>query len=194
MLKGILPHRPDFIYRKALNLRQELVINAIDQPKSKSKREGGFSRCGQCAACKNTGGLKPPVRSFSSAVTKQTFKCKFEATCGTQGVVYLLQCPCNLQYVGKTKTAFKIRVGEHIRNIKNGIITHSVSDHFSKFHNKDPTKPWYSIIEVVRVNWRGGNPERLLSQREMRWTHTLSTFAPLGLNIEMDLNCFLENY
>lgn len=194
VLDAILPQKPQFIYKRAPNLRQDIVKNAVDQPTSTLKKEGGFSRCGRCVGCKTTGGLKPPTRSFISTTTNHTYTCKFEGSCATQGVIYLLQCPCNLQYVGKTKRAFKVRLGEHIRNIKNGLPTHSVSDHFLKHHNRDPTKLWYSIIDVVRLNWRGGNPDRQLAQREMKWIYMLKTLHPAGLNLDIDLNCFIENY
>lgn len=193
VLKDILPSKPRFIYRRAPSLYQDLVKNAIDPPLNHKRNSGGFSRCGKCVPCKSTGGLKPATKTFTSSTTNITYHCKFEATCATEGVVYLLQCPCGKQYVGKTKRAFRVRMGEHFRNIKNGLLSHNVSSHFLTHHNCSPLGISFSIIEVVQKNWRGGNFERFLSKREMYWIYTLKTLVPLGLNVDIDINSFLDN-
>lgn len=75
---------------------------------------------------------------FIATNTGQIFNIKDFIGCHTKGVVYVLQCRCNLQYVGQTKRALKVRIQEHVQNIKSGFPKHNVSRHFVQVHNKDP--------------------------------------------------------
>lgn len=193
ILGPLLPNRPVFTYRKAQNLNQQISQKILDPPKIPKLKGKGFHRCGVCIGCRTTGGLKPAVFKYKSHVTNVEFECKPATSCGTKNVIYLLQCPCGLQYVGRTKRLFKIRLSEHVRNIRKGILTHSVSAHYKTFHQCDPSNLIYLILEVVGVGWRGGNLDRKLAQREMFWLYNLKTLQPLGLNVETDLNCFIDD-
>lgn len=193
ILENIIPKRPRFIYKRAPNLRQELINNVVDPPKVVKELEGGFVRCGRCVCCRTTGGLRPTIRNFRSRVTDQLFDCRTLTTCATKNVIYLLQCPCGIQYIGKTKRTLKTRISEHIRNIKKQVMGHSVSNHFSVCQKGCPEGLSFCIVEQVKNKWRGGNIERELAQKEMFWAYTLKTFAPQGLNIELDLNSFIDN-
>lgn len=59
-------------------------------------------------------------------------------SCRTGGVVYLLECPCWIQYIGRTKRELWRRLREHVQNIKKGFVKHSLSRHYAEFHNEDP--------------------------------------------------------
>ncbi|CAH2324716.1 Hypothetical predicted protein, partial [Pelobates cultripes] len=60
-------------------------------------------------------------------------------TCFSKNVIYFLRCPCGLQYVGRTIRPLHKRIYEHVNNITRGYEQHSVSAHFKKYHNKDPS-------------------------------------------------------
>lgn len=62
--------------------------------------------------------------------------CQF-ITCSSEFVIYILQCPCNLLYVGRTRCTLRKRIGEHRRFIQKGCTKHSVPQHFSQHHNKN---------------------------------------------------------
>ena len=51
---------------------------------------------------------------------------------------------------------------------------------------------FYGIDKISR-HWRGTHMVRSVSQNEMKWVHKLRTMQPSGLNIELDLNCFLTD-
>ena len=114
--------------------------------------------------------------------------------CNTEGAVYALECSCGLQYVGRTKRPLKIRIKEHVVNIQNGFDKHSVSRHFDAVHNRDPSHLKFWGIAPYNRPWRGGHKVRSLSQLESKYIYNMDTFAPRGLNIEFDLNCFLNDF
>lgn len=63
--------------------------------------------------------------SFSDR-TGNTYSIRQFITCSTQFAVYVLQCPCNLLYVGHTIRVLCTRVGEHHRFFEKGVDKHSV--------------------------------------------------------------------
>lgn len=112
-------------------------------------------------------------------------------TCATEGLVYLLQCPCGLQYVGRTKRPLSVRLNEHITNIKAGFLKHSVSKHSLLAHNRDPSKTIFLGIDRYSPHWHGSSLVRSISKLEMSWIHTIKCYTPFGLNIEVDVNAFI---
>ncbi|KAM9296202.1 collagen alpha-1(XX) chain [Gastrophryne carolinensis] len=49
------------------------------------------------------------------------------------------RCPCNKKYVGKTIRELRIRIGEHLRDIKKRNEKSPVVEHFGVYHNGDPS-------------------------------------------------------
>lgn len=97
-------------------------------------------------------------------------------------------------YIGRTKRTLSKRVSEHIYNITIGYREHSVSLHFREKHDRNPIglKMWG--IDKVNPNWRGSNMIREISKRETEWLFLTNTLSPNGLNIDLDLNCFISNH
>lgn len=120
----------------------------------------------------------------------RTYPIKSLITCNTIGVVYVLECNCGLQYIGRASRPLSVHIAEHFNNIKKGLRTHNFSKHFRNFHNRDP-KFWG--LERVNKHWRGGNFIRHLSQRESFWIHETQVLAQGGSNVKFDLNCFISN-
>ena len=49
-------------------------------------------------------------QTFSSVQTGKTYFVRQKLSCNSANVIYLVHCKkCNLQYVGSTKTEFKVR-------------------------------------------------------------------------------------
>lgn len=130
-LGPVLPDRPEFIYRKAPSLRDRLAPGVVDPPKTMNntlfKFLLGFYACGNCATCRKASKNIRRWKDFISTVTRKRYQIEGLITCTSVGVVYMLECDCSLQYVGRTSRALHVRVGEHISNIKRGVKTHSVS-------------------------------------------------------------------
>ena len=197
VLGPTLPDRPQFVYKKAPALRDLIAPGVIDPPIVPRPRLfnflSGFYACGRCATCKHARNNIKKRKTFSSTVTSNEYTIKELVTCDTEGVIYMLQCDCGLQYVGRTSRALHVRVGEHISCIKRGVKTHSVSKHFRRYHNRDPKCLKFWGIERVSRHWRGGHFIRQLSRRESYWIFELKVASPGGLNVEFDLNCFISN-
>ena len=178
-------------------MRTKISSNVIDPPLRGSgfifDQLKGYYRCGRCRVCTLNSNRQRCVRSFTSTATGKTFKIGPCVTCASLAVVYLIQCPCGLQYVGRTKRAFQIRVNEHITNILSGFKKHSVSNHYRLKHNRDPSNTLFLGIDKYKPHWRGGNLVREISQMEMGWIFRLKTYTPFGLYIETDVNAFINN-
>ena len=95
--------------------------------------------------------------------------------------------------MGRTKRPLHIRLNEHLTNICNGFPNHSVSKHYLLAHNKDPVGTIFLGIEKSQAHWRGSDLVRSISRSEMKWIHQLKCYEPHGMNIEVDVNCFIDN-
>lgn len=80
-----------------------------------------------------------------------------------------------------------------MNNIKKGVDTHSVPKHFKLKHNQDPSSLSFWGVEKVKPHWRGGNFRRFLSRRETVWIYETRVLHPGGLNVDIDLNCYISD-
>ena len=198
VLGTVLPAHPRFIYRKAPSLRDVVAPGVIDPPPPFKENRifnflSGFYACGRCQSCKQCKFNIKKRKEFTSFSTKKSYTIKNLITCNTEGVIYMLECDCGLQYIGRTSRSLAVRVGEHVNNIKNGFRYHSVSRHFKQYHNKNPKCLKFWGLEKVNRHWRGGNYTRHISQRESFWIFEAKVLTPEGLNVDFDLNCFISN-
>lgn len=74
----------------------------------------------------------------------------------------------------------QVRLGEHIANIKIGFKYHSVSKHYDMFYNRNPANTIFLAIDKYSAHWRGGSPR-------------MASIHPYGLNIDTDVNAFIDN-
>lgn len=193
-LGDVLPSRPKFIYRRAPSFGQRVVKKILNRPNDQTIKIDlqGFYACRKCICCKTVKVINRGVTQITNA-DNETFRIREFITCNSSYVVYLLWCPCGLFYVGRTKRLLRVRIAEHLANIQKGFQYHSVSLHFKEKHNQDPSLLQFCGVDVVYQSWRGSNRVRDLSQRETRWIFLLKCLFPRGMNIELDLNCFISN-
>lgn len=93
-----------------------------------------------------------------------------------------------------TKRPLKKRIAEHIHNIKIGFKDHSVSLRFKQWHNRDPSGLRFRGIDKVHPFWRGINRVRELSKCETKWIDLTNTLSLRGMNIKLDMNCFIRDF
>lgn len=93
--------------------------------------------------------------------------------CQTMGVVYLLLCSCNCFYVRKTIQKLWQRLYRHLRAMKTNDTDLPLGRHPG--------------------SW-GGDFNKLLLQRELRWICNLSATWPPGLNETFNLKPFLPGF
>lgn len=87
----------------------------------------------------------------------------------------------------------QVRLGEHITNIKNGFKFHSDSKHYATHHNCNPANTIFLGIDRFSAHWRGSSLVRELSRLEMAWIHRVRCYIPYGLNVDVDVNSFIDN-
>ncbi|OCT70275.1 hypothetical protein XELAEV_18037196mg [Xenopus laevis] len=199
-LQEHLSTNPRIIYKKPRTIKQMLVPSCLPLTIQKQQSDpfntgisNGFFACRTCKGCKTSKVNERNVTIFKSNITNAEFAMKDIITCNSNNVIYLLQCPCNLQYIGRTNRHLKIRIGEHMNNIKKGLMTHCVSAHFKVHHNPDPSLLKFIGIALKKTHWRGGDIVNAVLREETQWIHRLKTLTPQGLNIDIDLKCFLND-
>lgn len=109
----------------------------------------------------------------------------------TQWVVYLITCECSAFYVGKTFIEFWRRIHDHIYAIEIGDLYFPIGRHAADDYACYPFKVPFLALEHILQDPRGGDWDRCILQRKMRWIHSLrATFAP-GLNDATSFKSFL---
>lgn len=153
----------------------------------------GFYRCHKCLACR-VSKKQPKKRSSFYSRKGIEYDIRELITCNTTHVIYVIECLCRLQYVGRTTRPLCVRIREHITNIRKGFPKHNLSRHFDEFHHRDPSALVFYGIDTIKDHWRGGSRKKWISQNETRWIYRLDSLVPRGLNVDIDLNCFLTNF
>lgn len=197
VLGSMLPPKPKVIFKGVPSLQGRVAPNILNPPVTTRgffDQLTGYYQCRRCRVCHLNSSPHRRITSVRSTVTQKVFDIRPCITCASTGVVYLLQCPCGLQYVGRTKRPLQVRLNEHITNIKTGFKNHSVSKHYLLVHNRDPSNTLFLGIDKFKPNWRGSHLVREISKMEMAWIFHLKTYAPYGLNIDTDVNAFINNF
>lgn len=192
ILRPLLSDNPLVLFKGATNLRHLLAPNVLDPPKRPTFLGDlkGFFPCRKCKVCKVNALCDRRLTKFTSEGTGVTYPIKSFITCTTKCVVYLLRCPCGLEYVGRTTRMLHIRLGEHITNIRKGFDKNNVSKHYDLKHNRDPKGTIFLALEKYIPHWRGGNGRRTISRSETNWIYRLGSHVSNGLNVEWDINFF----
>ena len=87
---------------------------------------------------------------------------------------------CKQQYVGQTKRQFRIRIGEHLADIRHKRDS-PVALHFNKdTHTVSALR--CEIIESLKGNPEEDTSKALRDRREQFWIHQLQTKHPNGIN------------
>ena len=118
---------------------------------------------------------------FTGTTTQRRYHKNHVGNCTTQNLVYMLTCTiCQSQYVGQTKRQLKVRISEHLADIRYKRDT-PVAHHFNKAHHNHSVLRC-EILEVIK-----GDPESNKSKsdrdlKEQFWIHQLQTKHPNGIN------------
>ena len=181
---------PLFCHYRSRNIKDSLVrADTYDPPAATGRLTDmtGFFPCRSCAACKDA---CKRTDTFTSHTTGKQYDIRQFTTCSSSQVIYLLACPCNLQYIGKTSRKVKTRIIEHQSAIRRGDEKSSVARHF-RDAGHSVSSLTFCVIQQINTPRRRGNVEQRLLQAECRWIFKMQTLHPAGLNEEMSLNCFL---
>ena len=90
--------------------------------------------------------------------------------CQSTFVIYIIECRiCRLQYVGKSETAFNLRLNNHRNHIKRGVNSCELSEHF--LHNSRSHD--FGKSNGVTWQWNGKKKYSELEKcfGKVGWTH-----------------------
>ena len=119
---------------------------------------------------------------FQSSVTGRWYPIQQKLSCSSQNVIYLVSCTkCNLQFVGSTSTAFKVRFHNHKSNLVKNKRTCELATHFNNSEH-EISQINFIIIEQIWSFMNSLHPDQLLLIMEACWTTQLFTLHPRGLN------------
>lgn len=119
---------------------------------------------------------------------------KHFANCQTMGVVYLLRCGCGYYYIVKTIQKLWQRIYRHILAMQTNDPDLPLRRHVAQVHDGHFPKVRILVLGQVHSSSRGGDFNKLLLQRELRWISDLNTTLPPGLNEVFNFKPFLPGF
>ena len=129
----VFNEKPILAHRRCPNLRDRLMKAKLPSQNPVSVKSHSIT---ESTICDHRNCPIPRIfnkrDNFKSTTTNRSYKKYHMGNCTTKNLVYMLTCViCNKQYVGQTKRQFKIRISEHLADIRHKRDT-TVALHFNK--------------------------------------------------------------
>lgn len=124
------------------------------------KVKGMFS-CGHCGTCK----FVDRSTTFRDSESKQKYEIRSFINCATSKVLYILECPCRMLCVGKTKCQLHVRFAEHLKSIRLKEET-LIAQHFISFHQGKTHGLRVRGIFSLNLSARRGDFDTMLLRKE----------------------------
>ena len=136
-------------------------------------QDAGCYKCGKCrVACP----VIKETKHFQSTNTRRKYPIKQKLDCTSDWLIYLVTClKCKGQYVGKSKTVFKVRHSNHKQEVKKQV--GGLGQHYGGGGGCGYENFSITLIEQVREK----NFE-FLAKRELYWQHQLRVYIENGHN------------
>lgn len=83
-----------------------------------------------------------------------------------------------------------VRLAKHVGN---GGEKHNLSRNYAKYHYKNSKGTRFIALDKGSPHCRGTNMVRSISRLETRWIFDMKSYVPFGLNVDWDINCFINN-
>jgi len=100
--------------------------------------------------------------------------------------IYIIKCHiCRLQYIGKSQTAFNLRLNNHRNHIKKGVSSCELTEHFLRntwTHDFDNNITITIIEQIKKDHLETNKKKKVLQDREIFWQRTLNSIQPNGLD------------
>lgn len=152
-LQNNLPEHPPVTFRRPPTIKNILAPSRLRQHKEKKKTacKKGVFKClrPRCKCCHE---ITHNSTTFKSTNTGETFPIKQHLTCSSSYVIYLIECKCGTQYVGRTTQQLSRRLNKHRENIKKKFLLQSVSRHCAQEHPDDPNPIRITPIDHVDMS------------------------------------------
>ena len=160
--------------RRPKNLKEILCSSDI---KDKSKHNNVMPLCLRRSTCTHCPRLNKSKKIISTS-TKRKYNILSNVSCNSQNLIYCIQSNnCNLQYVGQTKNQLKLRMNQHMSNIRTNADT-PIARHFQKHGIGNFT---ISVLQLIRGE---KDAQHLRNKWENYWIARLHSITPNGLNIQ----------
>mgnify|MGYP002804721349 CR=1 FL=1 len=167
---GIPGDAPLFSFRRGRNIRDHLVHSTLPVRAKANTMESlwglkpvvGHYKCGNCAVCAFTLGVK----KFSHGTIEVDLK--HFSNCNTANVVYAIWCPCGWIYIGQTTQPVKSRIIQHRSRIRCQTASAPLVAHYLALNHTEDEILW-QVVEVVKLPPRGGSLSKLLLRAECKW-------------------------
>jgi hypothetical protein len=170
-------------HKRAPNIRDTLVRATTNYPPPTDSRVKFNPNEKTCKRLNSPRCPKATAQgNVKSLITKQTYRTPKYVSCESRNVIYCIECTqCGKQYIGETKRSFRIRISEHIGDVKNNRNYKPVAKHFnSRNHNIRNMKK--TILEIITHDPDLEESTIHRRERENFWINRLRTLDPLGLN------------
>ena len=130
--------------------------------------------CHKCNRCKVVCPILKEGNKFKSTNTGKIYPIRQRVDCDSDWVIYLVTCKkCQGQYVGKSKTKFKIRHSNHKQEIKKKV--GGLGHHYGPGCQCTYEHVQIQIIEQIeKTNFE------FLAERELHWQHQLRVYIENG--------------
>ncbi len=132
--------------------RKRSYISLALCSKSMLLEQISFFPCRACTACRDS---CKRTNTFSSHVTGKKYDIRQLSTCSSSNVVYLISCPCGLQYVGKTTRQIRTRIIEHKSAIRKIDEKFPIARHF-RDANHPISSLTFCVIQQIKTPRGGG--------------------------------------
>ncbi|XP_069460848.1 uncharacterized protein [Ambystoma mexicanum] len=173
---------PRMALKRGKNLKDILTHSRLNKKSQRSEiwsmREiVGHHPCGACNVCK----LTKKITSFK--IEERDWQIKHFSNCKTPNVIYVIECPCGMRYVGQPKRQVNKRIGEHRSCIRCRVHTAPLVSHYIEHqHGVDDMKWW--VVDTILNNT---NTTNALNHKEAWWIFKLKA-TTRGLNEAVPMN------
>ena len=152
------------------------LIGGLKNDSGGSKPVDPQAGCRKCGRCKVSCPILNESKTFKSTNTGKVYKIREKLSCTSDWLIYLATCKrCAGQYVGKSKTIFKLRHSNHKQEIKNqrGGLGH---------HYGGSGQCGYQDISITLIEQVEEKTPEFLAERELFWQHQLRAYVQNGAN------------
>ena len=136
-------------YRQPKSLRDRLVRSRFVSETAHNLIPKG------CRACERWCKKINQTTTFTSPNNKMTFTIFHAVDCHSSWIIYIIECNiCKLQYIGKSETAFNLRLNNHRNDIKKGVRSCELSEHFlhnTRTHDFDNNVTIIIIEQIKKI-------------------------------------------
>ena len=170
--------------RKLPTLSAILTGNPFSSPPKQTSQKGFHKTPGcNCKVCKE--GFFTSI--ISSPNNPRGFSLPMPVSCKVSHCVYVISCPCGLQYVGRTD-GISPRWANHKSHIRKSRLTCNLAKHCVRYDH-DMLDSFTSSVDIqqhLQFTILEAGAADSLEMMEETWRNRLQTWAPNGLNVRED--------